>query len=191
MYDKDKRDSIITNRYKHDPFRPGDAITLVRHPAEICVSLIAWKHSGTELTKSGIAGGGNRHPEESPVFYRGAGGWRQCEGYTAEMEAELTARLLQKYHKLHVLATDKLSTAAPRLFAELNLPCADTPVKRQHVSTHPSYHEVFFADELAQIEAEHPTTMWAWNTAMANGGVLRDAEARFPALSDVEVVLQP
>ena len=156
-----------SSRSKHAGFpEKKDAVTIFRHPVDRLLSNFCFTHSGTELTKKGIAGGGRQHAIMNSTQLRFMINddfiqkrLRDDKNY----ENILKKRLQQTKYKTHILLTEYISETSTKMFRELGYKTPEY-VAKKHFSNHPNYTEVFSKEEINKYENEVPIYMGIYKT---------------------------
>lgn len=160
----------------HRGFRASDAFTILRHPVERIVSDFVFRRSGTEFKRTRRERQRLRHdPIHDPQQLREVMGadilerylYGKCAGpglgpNDINYQQSLLTRLRQPY-KTHFLILDHLCDTIKPFLKELGYECSDN-IKKENVSTHPHFRNIFSAEEIREYEQSIPLIMSLYNS---------------------------
>ena len=100
----------------------------------------------------------------------------ECLKSSKSFEADLH-RHLKSSHRTHLLATERLTSGAPKLMEHLGMRCSDAPpLTPQHVSIHLNVDDLYTAEEHDAYNAQLPLLTSAHKSVMdSKNGFVADA----------------
>lgn len=160
----------------HCGFRANDAITVLRHPIDRIVSDFVFRRSGTEFKRTRRERRrSRRNPIHDPQQLREVMGtdiltrylYGKCAGpglgpNDINYQQSLLKRLRKPY-KTHFLIMDHLCDTIKPFLKELGYECSDN-IKKENVSTHPHFRNIFSAEEITEYEESIPLLMSLYNS---------------------------
>lgn len=155
----DKKSIMLMSKHgrtKHGDWSNSDCITIIRHPTDHLISMIAFRHSGSELTiKFPGTAGGSKKPLTSIQLHDTVMNDRGVKEKLKYIENSLKNRLLQNKFKTHILLTDNLNSSGD-LFEELGYDVVDKKFEKQHYSEHDVKDKIFSQADIQNFENMYP-----------------------------------